>query len=126
MSSNNQSNIHLPVAILIGEGKLITDAATAHPEVSTRLPEGYLTQTGTVLANVKTQSTGQRQQRGQAAVLSREQLDKVAAFQHLKMQARKTARLAFKRQTVKLHEQFQVGVHKPHDLQSQRQRGGFV
>jgi len=69
MKSNNQSNIHIPVAILIGEGKLITDGAAAHPEVSTRLPEGYLTQTGTVLTNLMTLSTGQKQQRGQAAVL---------------------------------------------------------
>jgi hypothetical protein len=40
--------------------------------------------------------------------------------------ARESAKLAFKGQDVKLREQFQVGVHKPHDLQSQLQRARTI
>ena len=126
MKTNNKSQVHMPVPILIGEGRLILDAGIAHPEVADRLDKDYLKTTETVLGNVKTQATGQKQQRGKTAVLTMEQLDKIADFQHWKTQARKTAKLAFKGQTVKLHEQFQVGVHKPHDLQSQLQRGRVI
>jgi len=123
---NSKTKFHFPLPILVGEGKLILDAGTAHPEVAGRLDKDYLTITATVLGNVKTQAADQKQKRGQTGVLSKAQLDKIHAFQLLIHNAKETAKLAFKGQTVMLRASFQVGVHKPHDLQSQLQRGRTV
>jgi hypothetical protein len=123
---NTKTKFHFPLPILVGEGKLILDAATAHPEVGGRLDKTYLADTATVLGNVKTQATDQKKKRGQTGVLSKAQLDKIHAFQLLIHNAKETAKLAFKGQTVMLRASFQVGVHKPHDLQSQLQRGRTV
>jgi hypothetical protein len=123
---NTKTTFHFPLSILVGEGKLILDAGTAHPEVAARLDKDYLATTATVLGNVKTQAADQKQKRGQTGVLSKAQLDKIHAFHLLIDNAKKTAKLAFPGQTVKLREAFQVGVHKPHDLQSQLQRGRTV
>jgi hypothetical protein len=123
---NNKTTFRFPLPILVGEGKLITDAATAHPEVAGRLDKDCLTLTATVLGNVKTQAADQKQKRGQTGILSKAQLDKIHAFHLLVANAKKTAKLAFPKQTVMLRASFQVGVHKPHDLQSQLQRGRTV
>ena len=123
---NTKTKFHFPLPILVGEGKLILDAATAHPEIGGRLDKTYLADTATVLGSVKTQATDQKQKRGQTGVLSKAQLDEIHAFQLLIHNAKETAKLAFKGQTVKLRAAFQVGVHKPHDLQSQLQRGRTV
>ncbi len=124
--NNTKTKVHFPLPILVGEGKLILDAATAHPEVAGRLDKTYLADTDTVLGNVKTQAADQKQKRGQTGVLSKAQLDRIHAFQLLIHNAKETAKLAFKGQTVMLRASFQVGVHKPHDLQSQLQRGRTV
>ena len=58
--------------------------------------------------------------------MSKAQLDKIHAFHLLIANAKDTAKLAFPGQIVKLRQAFQVGVHKPHDLQSQLQRGRTV
>ncbi len=123
---NNTRKYHFPLPILIGEGKLILDAGTAHPEVATRLDANYLTDTAVVLGKVKAQATDQKQKRGQTGVLTKAQLDKIQAFQKEIHDARESAKLAFKGQSVKLREQFQVGVHQPHDLQSQLGRGRTI
>jgi hypothetical protein len=123
---NNKAKFHFPLPILIGEGKLITDAGAAHPEVSTRLDPTYLTDTAVVLGKVKDQGVDQRQKRGQTGVLSRAQLDKIHHLQKEMHDARESAKLAFPCQDVKLREQFQVGVHKPHDLQTQLQRARTI
>ena len=121
-----KTKFHFPLPILVGEGKLILDAGTAHHEIAGRLDKTYLADTATVLGNVKTQATDQKQKRGQTGVLSKAQLDKIHAFHLLIANAKDTAKLAFLGQTVMLREAFQVGVHKPHDLQSQLQRGRTV
>jgi hypothetical protein len=126
MKKTDNRKYHFPLAILIGEGKLITDAATAHPEVATRLDPAYLTDTVVVLGKVKDQAADQQQKRGQTGVLTRAQLDKIHALQKEMHDARESAKLAFPQQAVKLREQFQVGVHQPHDLQSQLQRGRTI
>jgi hypothetical protein len=123
---NNKTKFHFPVAILIGEGKLITDAATAHAEVATRLDPTYLTDTVAVLGKVKTQAADQGQKRGQTGVLTKAQLNKIHVLQKEMHDARESAKLAFPGQAVKLREQFQVGVHTPHDLQSQLARGRTI
>ena len=121
-----KTTFHFALPILVGEGKLILDAATAHPELAARFKAGFLTGAVALLATVKLQVTGQRQKRGNVGVLTRAQLDEIHNFQHLVHMARETAKLAFKGQAVKLTEQFFVGVNQPSDLQSQLARGRTV
>jgi hypothetical protein len=124
MSNTRKCHISLPV--LVGEGKLILDAGTAHPDISTHLPANYLTDTTVVWGKVKAQGVDQKTKRAQTGTLSQAQLDEIHTFHKLVSDARETAKLAFVGQDVKLREQFQVGIHKPHDLQSQLQRGRTV
>ena len=122
----NNSKLHISLPLLVGEARLVLDAGTAHPEVATRLDPNYLTDTVAVLDQVKAQGVDQKQKRAQTGVLTRAQLDKIHVFQKEMHDARETAKLAFPGQDVKLREQFQVGVHRPHDLQSQLQRGRTI
>ena len=101
-------------------------AATAHLEVATRQDPNQLADTATVHGKVKAQAVDQKQKRAQTGVLTKVQLDKIHVFQKETHDARESAKLAFKGQNVKLTEVFQVGVHKPHDLQSQLQRGRTI
>jgi len=123
---NNKSKLHISLPLLVGEAKLILDAGAAHPEVATRLDPTYLTDTAAVIDKVKAQGVDQKQKRAQTGVLSKAQLDKIHAFQKETHDARESAKLAFAGQDVKLRAQFQVGVHRPHDLQSQLQRGRTI
>ena len=123
---SNTRKCHISLPILVGEGKLIMDAGTAHPEISTHLDANYLTDTAALLDKVKKQGVDQKTKRGQTGSLTQVQLDETHAFQKLVSDARETAKLAFPGQEVKLRAVFQLGVHKPHDLQSQLQRGRTV
>lgn len=124
--SAQKTTFHFPLSILVGEGKLILDAANAHPELAARFKAGFLAAAIALLATVKQQVTGQKQKRGDVGVLSQAQLDEIHNFQHLVHMAKETAKLAFKGQAVKLTEQFQVGVNQPNDLQLQLARGRTV
>ncbi len=124
--SAQKTTLHFPLSILVGEGKLILDAATAHPELAARFKPGFLTGAVAVLATVKQQVTGQKQKRGDVGVLSKAQLDEIHDFQHLVHMAKETAKLVFKGQAVQLSQQFFVGVNQPNDLQSQLARGRTV
>jgi hypothetical protein len=122
----NKTTFHFPLSILVGEGKLILDAADAHPELAPRFKTGFLTGAVALLATVKLQVTGQKQKRGDVGILSQAQLDEIHNFQHLVHLAKETAKLAFKGQAVQLSQQFFVGVNHPNDLQSQLARGRTV
>lgn len=124
--SAQKTSFHFPLSILVGEGKLILDAATAHTELGPRFKTGFLTAAIALLATVKQQVTGQKQKRGNVGVLSQAQLDEIHDFQHQVHLAKETAKLAFKNQDVKLTEQFFVGVNQPADLQSQLARGRTI
>ena len=123
---SKKTPVHYPLSIVVGEGKLILDAATAHPEFAPRFKPGFLTNAGTLLATVKQQVTGQKQKRGNVGILSQAQLDEIHDFQHLVHAAKETAKLAFKGQDVLLSQEFYVGVNTPNDLQSQLARGRTV
>ena len=123
---SKKTPVHFPLSIVVGEGKLILDAATAHPELAPRFKPGFLTTAGTLLATVKQQVTGQKQKRGNVGILSQAQLDEIHDFQHLVHAAKETAKLAFKGQDVLLSQEFYVGVNTPNDLQSQLARGRTV
>jgi hypothetical protein len=124
--SAQKTSFHFPLSVLVGEGKLILDAATAHPEIATRVKAGFLPAANTLLATVKQQATSQKEKRGNVGILSRAQLDEIHNFQHLVHAAKETAKLAFKGQDVLLTEEFYVGVNQPNDLQTQLARGRTV
>ena len=48
--STQKTSFHFPLSVLVGEGKLILDAATAHPELAPRFKAGFLTGAVALLA----------------------------------------------------------------------------
>ncbi len=121
-----KTTFHFPLPVLVGEGKLILDAANAHPELAPRFKAGFLANAVALLGTVKQQVNDQKQKRGNVGVLSQAQLDEIHDFQHLVHMAKETAKLAFKGQPVLLSQEFLVGVNQPNDLQSQLARGRTV
>jgi hypothetical protein len=102
---------HCPVPIIAHNGNLIVAAALKYPKVAARLPDGYLTETTTILGKLPADITGQRHAKGETSQLTAAQQASFDSLMHYISQARKTARLAFDGQTVKLHQEFLMGVH---------------
>jgi hypothetical protein len=117
---------HFPVSTLIHDGGLILAAGLAHAEVAGRLPVGYLPEAQTFLGKVTADNTGQKGKKGALGNLTLAQTQAVKNIQHSMNQARKTAKLAFPGQTVKLHEEFQTGVHEKFDLSSFLTRADII
>jgi len=115
---NNPPRPHFPVGILIHSGGLILAAAGAHPEVAARLPSAYIANATALLAKVTADVSGQKTKKGDLGNLTKAQRAALNGLQRWMNKARKTARLAFPGQTVKLHQEFQVGVNGPYDLGS--------
>lgn len=123
---SKKAPVHYPLSIVVGEGKLILDAATAHPELAARFKTGFLTNASLLLTTVKQQVTGQKQNRGNVGILSQAQLDEIHNFQHLVHLAKESAKLAFKGQDTLLSQEFFVGVNTPNDLQTLLTRGRTI
>jgi hypothetical protein len=117
---------HFPIATLTHNGKLITDAAVANPAVAARLAANYITDTTTVLGKVTGDISGQKTAHGELGNLTPVQHANLDTLQLWMNQARKTAKLAFAGQDVKLHQEFQVGVNTPHDLGSVLGRADII
>jgi hypothetical protein len=117
---------HFPVPILIHNGDLITAAAVANPPVALRLPASYMTDTSAALGKVTGDLTSQKNAKGELGPLTKTQQANLNTLQQWMNQARKTAKLAFPGQTVKLHQEFQVGVTGPYDLGSFLARADII
>jgi len=117
-TNNNPHRPHFPVATLTYNGQLITTAAGEHPEIAARLPGTYLADTTSALGKVAADLTGQKNAKGELGNLTEAQHASLEILHHCLAQARKTARLAFPGQDVKLHQEFQVGVTGKYDLGS--------
>ncbi|HTX20280.1 MAG TPA: hypothetical protein VMD27_00255 [Candidatus Aquilonibacter sp.] len=63
---------------------------------------------------------------GELGPLTQAQVQSLVTLHHCMSQARKTAKLAFPGQTVKLHQEFQVGAHEQNDLGSFLERADIV
>ncbi len=124
MSTNH--HFHFPVAILVHNGELITAATTTNPQVVTRLPVGYVADTTVILTGVTTDIASQTNKKGELGNLTAAQRQSVDIIQKWMNLARKTARLAFAGQTVKLHQEFQMGVSGPYDLASFLNRADII
>jgi hypothetical protein len=107
---------HCPIPVLTYNGNLIVAAAQKYAAVAARLPASYLTETTTALGKLPADVTGQKIAKGETSTLTAAQQTNLDSLLHCMSQARKTARLAFPGQTVKLHQEFQIGSHDSHEL----------
>src|SRR5208282_6947545 len=102
---------HCPVPVIAYNGSLIVAAGLKYPKVAARLPAGYLTATTTSIGKLPGDTTGQKIAQGETGNLTAAQQANLVLLLHCMGQARKTAKLAFPGQTVKLHQEFQIGIH---------------
>ncbi len=107
---------HFPITTLTYNGSLIVAAGQKYPNVAARLPANYLADTAALIAKIPADVTGQKNARGETGNLTKAQQANLDLLLHYMNQARKTAKLAFPGQTVKLHQEFQIGAHAQHDL----------
>lgn len=117
---------HFPIATLAYNGNLIITAAQAHPEIAARLPATYISDTAALLGKIIADVAGQKNARGELGNLTSAQSANLDTLLHCMNQARQTARLAFPGQTVKLHQEFQMGVHDKNDLGSILNRADII
>ena len=117
---------HCPVPVITYNGNLIVAAAQKYPKVAARLPTGYLTETTTALGKLPADVTGQKIAKGEIGTLTAAQQKNLDSLLHCMSQARKTAKLAFPGQTVKLHQEFQIGLHDSHELNAVLSRADII
>ena len=109
---------HIPVPIITHNGGLIIAAAKAHPEIATRLTAAAITAADTLCTKVSGDVTGQKGAKGELGSLTAGQKKNLNTLHQCMAAAAKTAKLAFPRQTVKLHQEFQIGQQAKNDLAS--------
>jgi hypothetical protein len=109
---------HIPVPIITHNGSLIIAAAQNHAEIATRLTAAFITAADTLCQKVSGDVTGQKTAKGELGNLTKAQADNLNTLHQCMAQAAKTAKLAFPGQTVKLHQEFQVGAQNKNDLGS--------
>ena len=117
---------HFPVSILTHDGALIIAAAQNHAEIATRLTAAYLTAAAELRAKLAGDVAAQKNAKGELGNLTAGQTQNLKTVQHCLAQAQKTAKLAFAAQTVKLHQEFQIGAHDKNDLGSFLDRADIV
>ena len=117
---------HCPVPVITYNGNLIVAAAQKYPKVAARLPANYLTETTTALGKLPADVTGQSIAKGETGNLTAAQQANLDSLLHCMGQARKTAKLAFPGQTVKLHQEFQIGIHDSHELNAVLSRADII
>ena len=117
---------HFPIATLARDGEAITSGAEQHAELAARLPAGNVTQARALLGQVAAGITGQKGKLADVGTLTAAQNASLQTLRTWMSRARQTATLAFPGQTVKLHEEFQVGVTTPTDLGSILTRADII
>src|SRR5882724_11939909 len=117
---------HCPVHLISYTGNLIVAAAQKYPKVIARLPANYIPDATTALSRLPGDATGQKIAKGEAATLTAAQQASLVVLLHCMSQARKTAKLALPGQTVKLHEEFQIGIHESHELSAVLGRADII
>lgn len=110
---------HFPIQILTHQGGLIIiAAANNHSEIGARLPADYVAAADTLCQKVTKDNSDQKTAKGELGNLTAQQQQSLVTLHHSLSQAQKTAKLAFFGQTVKLHQEFQIGAHGQNDLAS--------
>jgi hypothetical protein len=109
---------HIPVPIITHNGSLIIAAAQDHAEIATRLTAAAITAADTLCQKVSGDVAGQKTAKGELGNLTKAQTDNLNTLHQCMAQVAKTAKLAFPNQSVKLHQEFQIGAHDKNDLGS--------
>ena len=122
----SKPHFKFPIATLVHSGGLILDAGDDHPEVAARLPVGYLATARGFLNAVADDVNSQKVSKGELGNLTAAQQTAVNGLKRWMNKARQTASLAFRGQTVKLHQEFQVGINTPEDLASILSRADII
>jgi len=117
---------HCPVSVISYNGNLIVAAALKYPKVAARLPAGYVAATTTALGKLPGDLAGQKLAQGETGNLTAAQQLNLEKLLHCMSQARKTAKLAFPGQTVKWHQEFQIGQHDSHELNAELSRADII
>lgn len=111
---------HFPIATLFTEADLILTTAESDDEkdlINARLDDGYVAAIRAIdnaIDNaIDPENTGNTVTRGDLGQMTSAQRTALNKVKKLKTRARKSARLAFRGQTVKLHETFLVGNDTP-------------
>jgi hypothetical protein len=105
-----------PIPVLLQEGDGILDAAESHTAINARLAAGYVAAIRAVANSIPGLISAQKQRTAITGNLTRDQNAKLATVKDLMGRARETAKRAFPGQTVKLREQFQIGINTPGTL----------
>lgn len=117
---------HFPIATLLREGDLITTAAENNAGINSRLPTGLTAATRALIGTVTTDVNNMKNKKGGLGDLTDEQNAALTELNKWTSRAKQTATLAFKGQTVKLREQFQVGIADHFDLASIISRANII
>jgi hypothetical protein len=117
---------HFPIATLSRDGDAIITAAEKHTELAARLPADNVTEARGLIGQVTAGIAGQKGKAADVGTLTAEQNKNLQTLRTWMSRARQTATLAFPGQTVKLHEEFQVGVSTPTDLASILSRADII
>ena len=127
---------HFPLSELLGSSRRLHDAlvdadyVTAmgnrlNGESDTR-NDNFQTRFNAKISAVSTGDANQKTQAGDAGTLTRGQDTDFAEMERLVAGARRSARLAFPGDHVKLHSQFQVGIREPATLEAELERAGII
>ena len=117
---------HFPVTILTYNASLIVAAGLKYPKVAARLPANYLADTTALIAKIPADISGHEIAKGETSQLTQAQQASFDLLLHYMNLARKTAKLAFPGQTVKLHSEFQIGAHDTHGLNAELGRADTI
>jgi hypothetical protein len=117
---------HIPVSIITHNGGLVIAAAGNHAEIAARLPAGYVAAADALCTKLTADVSGQKAAKGELGNLTAAQKTNLNTLHSCMAQATKTAKLAFPGQTVKLHQEFQVGGQGKNDLGSYLARVDIV
>jgi hypothetical protein len=98
-----------PIGILVQDGDSILLALDTRPEVAARLKTGFGAEMRQQHTDLKASIPAQASAKGDTGELTEEQNQAVEDLKDMLAKARKTAKLAFPGQDVKLRQQFQVG-----------------
>jgi hypothetical protein len=110
---------HYPITTLTLEGDYILQACNAHEgDLTERIPIVFVSESRSILTNLNKSMAGQQSSVAGVGSLTKAQNAKLAVLEDLMNRVRRSAKLAFKNEDVKLHSEFQVGVNKPSDLGS--------
>lgn len=120
-------NFNFPLPVLLQDGDTIVTAAEANAAaLAARLPAGFLAATRPLIQQVSAQDAAQKGLAGTAGTLTAEQDAKFATLTTGMNNLRETAKKAFKGNSVKLRDEFQVGINKPAGLGAVLQRARIM